>query len=298
VNAPPVALRRPLVIFNPTAGNRRRRRLESFLSALRAGGAAPELRETGKRGDAHAFARAAAAAGSDAVLVAGGDGTINEAINGLLESEIALPLGLLPLGTANVLAIELGLPRHPTAAAAVVLRNRRMSLSLGLAGSRAFVLMAGIGFDAAVVANVHPRAKRWLRQGAYALQTLVQAFRFGFPHYEVITAEGDRFVARSVIACKASRYGGPFTLAPQESLERPGLTLVLFESAGPLAVLRFSLALLTGRMHACRGVRMVETAGATIAGPAGETVQGDGDLIAALPLSLAVRPAALEILLP
>jgi YegS/Rv2252/BmrU family lipid kinase len=298
MNALPVAPRRPLVIFNPTAGNRRRRRLERFLSALRAGGASPRVCETRKVGDARAFACSAAAAGNDAVLVAGGDGTINEAINGLLDSGAALPLGLLPLGTANVLAIELGLPRRPAAAAAVVLRNRRLPICLGVAGNRAFALMAGIGFDAAVVANLDPARKRRLRQGAYALETIVQAFRFGFPRYQVVTAEGARFEARSVIACRASRYGGPFTLAPRASLQRSTFTLVLFESAGPLAVLRFSFALLLGRMHACRGVRMVETAGAEIAGPVGEAAQGDGDLIATLPLRLAVRPAALEILIP
>lgn len=292
----PVPPRRPLVIFNPTAGSRRRRRLEVFLAALRAGGAAPILRETTGVGHARRLAFGAEQEGADALVVAGGDGTINEAINGLLDAGRPVPLGLLPLGTANVLAGELSLPRDPAKAAAVVLAGRRRRVALGEANGRAFALMAGVGFDAAVVANLNLALKRRLRQGAYALETLRQALSFDFPHYSVATAEGDSFRARSVIACKAARYGGPFKLARGASHDRPTLTLALFEKGGPLAVLRFGLALVTGRMHRCRGVRLVETTAAEISGPANQPVQGDGDLIARLPLHLAVRPEAIEVL--
>ncbi len=296
IPAAPAGPRRPLVIFNPTAGSRRRRRLDRFLAALTAGGAAPLLRQTTAVGDARRLAFTAKAEGADALVVAGGDGTINEAINGLLDAGTGLPLGLLPLGTANVLAGELCLPRDPVRAAAVVLGGRRRCVALGEANGRAFAMMAGVGFDAAVVANLNLALKRRLRQGAYALETLSQAFRFDFPRYSVATAEGGSFQARSVIACKAARYGGPFTLARDASHDRPTLTLALFEQGGPLAVLRFGLALLSGRMHRCRGVRLVETAAAEISGPADSPVQGDGDVIARLPLSLTVRPEALEVL--
>lgn len=291
-----------LVIFNPAAGTRRRRRrLARFLAALEAGGASVRLLRTTGPGDAQGLARAAAEAPErpQVLLVAGGDGTINEAINGLLSAEAPpLPLGLLPLGTANVLAGELGLPRDPARAAAVILAGRQRAVALGTANGRAFALMAGVGFDAAVVANLDPALKRRLRQGAYVLETLRQACRFPFPLYRVETAEGERFAARSVIACKAARYGGPFRLARDESLERPRLTLALFQQGGLLAVLRFGLALVTGRLHRCRGLRLVETQGARIEGPSGESVQGDGDIIAALPLVLGVRPAALRLLVP
>lgn len=297
---------RLVVIFNPTAGNRRRRRLEAFLAALRAGGATPTLLETTAAGDARAFALAAREEGCEALVVAGGDGTINEAADGLTQ---ALPgagpvtLGLLPLGTANVLARELGIPRDPRAAAAVILAGRRRRMTLGEANGRAFALMAGVGFDAAVVAHLDPALKRRLRQGAYIWETLRQAFRFRFPRYRV-TAGGETFEARSVIACKASHYGGPFVLAPQASPERPALTLVLFQRAGPLAVLRFGLDLLLGRMHRSRGVRLVDCATAEVSHAPGEpasgpeAVQGDGDVIARLPLSLRIRERPLAVFAP
>lgn len=292
--------RRFLVIFNPTAGARRRRRLAAFLAALEAAGAAVSLRETTAPGDAHAFALEAREEEFDVLVVAGGDGTINEALNGLmarLPGRAGLPLALLPLGTANVLARELGLPRDPARAAAVALAGRTRRIALGRANGRHFALMAGIGFDAAVVANLDLGLKRRLRQGAYALETIRQAFRFPFPRY-VVEVGGARYDARSVIACKARHYGGPFVLARQASLERPGLTLALFERGGPLAVLRFSFALLTGRLAESRGLRLIEAEAATIEGPAGEAVQGDGDIVARLPLRLEVVPAALELVAP
>lgn len=305
VSETPPAGRRLLVVFNPTAGARRRRRLERFLAVLRADGASVTLFETTAVGDA--LAVALRAEDHDALVVAGGDGTINEAINGLLQrppDAASLPLGILPLGTANVLARELGLPLDPAGAAAVVLAGARRRIAVGEANGRAFALMAGVGFDAAVVAGLSPRLKRLLRQGAYVLETARQAFRFSFPRYRV-EVQGAVHEARSVIACKARRYGGPHVLAPDQRLEQPQLTLVLFRSGGPLAVLRFGLALLLGRVARCRDVLLLPAADARISRATGtvsaalaEPVQGDGDIIACLPLSLGVRPAAVELLAP
>ena len=299
--------RRLLVVFNPTAGARRRRKLDRFLVAARRGGAEITLCETTAAGDAHAFALAAREDDYDALVVAGGDGTINEAINGLLQrlpGAPALPLGIVPLGTANVLARELGLPLTPEKAASVILAGKRRLVSVGEANGRAFALMAGVGFDAAVVAGISPRLKRALRQGAYVLETLRQAFAFSFPRYRVEVA-GQVLEARSIIACKARCYGGSHVLAPDQRLEQPHFTLVLFRSGGPLAVLRFGLALITGRIARCRDVTLVPAADALISRATGtvsaqlaEPVQGDGDIIARLPLRLGVRPAALQLLAP
>ncbi len=297
-----------MVVFNPTAGNRRRRRLDGFLAALRAAGASPQLWETTAPGDARAFALAARAAGCYALVVAGGDGTINEVVDGLTQplgaGEAPVALGILPLGTANVLARELAIPRDPRRAAAIVLAGQRRSIVLGEADGRAFSLMAGVGFDAAVVANIDPGLKRRLRQGAYVWETLRQAFRFRFPRY-LVEVEGVGHAARSVIACKARHYGGPFVLARDAAPERALLTLVLFERGGPLAVARFGLALLLGRVARCRGVRLLEANAARISLVEGEAaegvpevVQGDGDVIASLPLVLGLRATPLQVLAP
>ena len=290
---------RILVIFNPVAGPRRRRRVSQFIAACAAGGARVELHQTTGPQDAFNVASHAAGADYHAVVAAGGDGTINETLNGIMHSraERPPPLGILPLGTANVLARELALPSRPERAAAVVLAGGRRSLALGLANGRHFALMAGVGFDAAVVATVDPAWKRRLRQGAYVLSYLQQLLRYRFPAYRVTVGE-QTFVAHSLIACKARHYGGPFVLAPAADVSTPTLQICVFERGGPISTIRYGIALLRGRLHRSDGVRLVEAAAAQVEGPSGEPVQGDGELLAELPLSLAVAKKSLEVLVP
>ena len=151
------------MIFNPSAGARRRRRLERVLVLLREAGCDVVLYETRARGDAEAHARGLDPAAFDAVVAAGGDGTINEIINGL--AGIELPLGLVPLGTANVLAAELGLDQAPRAIAHGILSGRTMRAFPGILNGRRFAMMAGAGFDARVVEGVDLRMKRVVGQG-------------------------------------------------------------------------------------------------------------------------------------
>jgi diacylglycerol kinase family enzyme len=115
----PVALPPLLVVYNPIAGRRRRRFLSRVLEQLEGRAASVRLEPTKARGDAQALAQAAAAGGATRLVVAGGDGTINEALNGLSGSKVAL--GIVPLGTANVLAAELGIGQSARTVAAAIL---------------------------------------------------------------------------------------------------------------------------------------------------------------------------------
>ncbi len=176
---PERAHRRVLVIHNPTAGWRRRRRFERILSALIAAGVDVDVRPTTRRGDAEAFARAADPAEHDAIAVAGGDGTINEVVNGLGDKK--LPLAVIPLGTANVLAHEIGLGGSPREIAETIARGRPQPISVGIVNGRRFVMMAGFGFDAHVVAEVKPMIKKLFGKIAYVISTLKALVCFKFP---------------------------------------------------------------------------------------------------------------------
>jgi diacylglycerol kinase family enzyme len=144
--------RRILAIYNPTSGRRARGKLDRFCASLTRLGATITLAETNAPLHARSLAAGADPAQFDAVVVAGGDGTINEAVNGLTGSP--LPLAILPLGTANVLANELGLPRRPEALAEIAAHAAVRSILPGeiLTAERnepwRFLLMAGVGFDA------------------------------------------------------------------------------------------------------------------------------------------------------
>jgi YegS/Rv2252/BmrU family lipid kinase len=284
---------RVAVIHNPVAGWRRRRYLRRVIDALRERGCEVRVRRTTAPGDAHAFA--AEAEGCDVLAVAGGDGTANEALNGLAGRHV--PLAVIPLGTANVLAHELGLPRDPLALARSIVEGRRVPVHLGEVNGRRFALMVGAGFDAHVVASVGARAKKWVGQFAYVLAGLTTTLRFGHPVYRV-TVDGEARDAASVVVAKGRRYGGRFVVAPEARLWRPDFQVVLFRQGGLLAPLRYGVALLLGNLHRRADVDIVPATDVRIEGPAGDPVQGDGDRLTALPANIRLLRDAAVLVTP
>ena len=173
-----------LLIFNPMAGQRDvRSELDEAVAYLTERGWQIDVRETRGGGDATAYARQGVAAGCEAVIVAGGDGTIGEAVNGLAGSETAL--GVLPVGTANVWALEMHIPArtplHPYRlidSARPLHRGRIRRVDLGRAGERYFLLWSGVGLDAVVTEGVDPEIKKRLGPLAFALPGVQAATSF------------------------------------------------------------------------------------------------------------------------
>lgn len=290
--------RRVVVIHNPTAGQRRRQRTEATLSLLRQAGCMLDLRATAKPGDAEAIAAGISADDCDVVVAAGGDGTVNEAVNGLAGAPGPVPpLAILPLGTANVLAAEIGLGTTPAAIAAAVLTGDARRIRLGRANGRHFVLMAGVGFDAHVVAQVSLLVKRHAGKLAYVGESLRQLTRYRFPlcHVEI---DGRAFTARSVVVCNGRLYGGRFVAAPNACLEEPGFEVVLMERGGAWNAVRYGSALALGRLSLLPDVRIVTGRHVRIDGEAGAPAQADGDVIARLPLDITVAERCLDLVYP
>ncbi|HWL67778.1 MAG TPA: diacylglycerol kinase family protein [Geminicoccus sp.] len=281
------------IIQNPTAGRRRNAKVTALAEALESMGIAVTVRLTGTAGDAEHLARQAAESDDrpDVLVAAGGDGTVNEVANGLLGSD--LPLAILPTGTVNVLARELGIGGSTEEVARMVAAGGYAQVWPGLANGRAFLLMAGIGFDAAVVAAVSPAAKRRLGQLAYLLAAARLWWRWQPVHHE-LQVDGVRHRAVSAIAARCRLYGGSFVCAAGARLDEPHLHLVLFERSGRLAALGYALALATGQLHRWPGVRHLRTAGWELV--TADHLQLDGDPVAATALSLAVSPQPLRII--
>ncbi|MGH8545632.1 MAG: diacylglycerol/lipid kinase family protein, partial [Gammaproteobacteria bacterium] len=223
------------------------------------------------------------------------DGTVNETINGLARS--GLPLALIPLGTANVLAAEIGLRTDPATVARCVALGQPRPIALGAADGRRFILMAGAGFDANVVAGVSGPMKRWLGKGAYVLAALRQLLGAGLPVYEVRT-DNTVHHAASVIVANARHYGGRFVCAPEASLESDTLQVCLFERGGRLAAIGYGLALVTGRLPDLASYRLIEARRIELRGRPGEPLQGDGDIIGQLDVAIEVLPRALDLIYP
>jgi diacylglycerol kinase (ATP) len=272
--------RRLMMIFNPTAGRRRGRAMAEALRLLE-GRAQITQKRTGARGDAEAFARATPRGAI--ALVAGGDGTANEVANGLLAAGGG-EMAIIPLGTANVLAAELGIMNIAGAAGAAA-TGPLLTYRPGLANGRGFLLMAGVGFDAHVVANVSPRLKRLFGKGAYVWESLRQLTRFSFPRYRV-TVDGVAHEVASVIVARGHFYGGRFIVAPEARLDSDDLYVCLFRRGGRLQTICYAMALAANRLHRSRHVAIVKARRVTIEGPEGDPVQGDGDLIGRLPVTI------------
>jgi diacylglycerol kinase (ATP) len=285
-----------MIVFNPVAGRRRAQLLWRVLDVMVANGIRIDLAETARPGHAEALARSAAQAGKTLVVAAGGDGTIAEVANGLMGS--ATRLGVIPLGTANVLANELGLPFAPSAVAHALAFGRTRTLWPGLAsgagGSRLFVQMLGVGFDAHVVQQLPFPLKRVFGRGAYVLQTLRELPRYRFIPIRLRIDDAET-EAGSVIVSKGRLYAGRYILAPGARPGEPGFSVALFEHSGPWAALMYGAALPLDLLWRAPGVRHLRASRVDFIGNQKSPVQTDGDQAGCTPLSVVNAPGPIEI---
>jgi YegS/Rv2252/BmrU family lipid kinase len=285
-----------IIVFNPVAGMRRASLLWRVLDVLVANGIRIELAETHRPGHAEALAREAVCHGASMVVAAGGDGTIAEVANGLLGSSARL--GVIPLGSANVLAHELALPFEPRAVAAALAFGRTRPLWPGVArgadGSRLFVQMLGVGLDAQVVHHLPVVLKRAVGRGAYALQTLRELALYRFTPIR-LRLDGEETQAASVIVCKGRLYGGRFLLAPTACPAQPGFTVVLFDHSSMAATLLYGAALPLGLLGRAPGVRHVRAQQIDFIGNEASPVQADGDTAGWTPITVTDAPASIPV---
>ncbi len=277
-----------VIVFNPVAGRRRALLLWRVLDVLVEHGIRLDVVRTTARGDAERIAREACLAGESLVVAAGGDGTISEVANGVLGTGSAL--GVIPLGTANVLAHEIGLSFSPRAIATALAFRRTRPLWPGVAttpdGQRLFVQMLGAGFDAEVVHRLWTPLKAACGRGAYVMQAAREAIRYEFPPIRV-HIEGSAMEAASLIVSNGRLYGGPYTLAPRASPHTPGFWVTLFECSGPLRALGYGAMLPLQALARSPGVRQLPARWVEIRGNRPVPVQTDGDDAGVTPIVVA-----------
>ncbi len=286
---------RVLVVRNPVAGNRRPTLYPTVIARLEAAGCEIVIKETRDAGEGVEVARAACE--YDRVVVVGGDGTFNEVINGVAELDDAPPLAIIPEGTSNVLAAEIGLPRRADVLADVILNGQQVPISLGRVNGRYFAVMMGAGLDAYLVARVDLALKRRLGSNAYVASLISQLREFGFPEYSV-TVDGYSHVAGSVIVANASRYSRSWKVAPTADIRVNELQVCHVHPSGRWGRIGSALALFGGRLSHGRGLEISAGAHVVIDGPPGDPVQADGDIVTTLPAEVDVRPAAVNVLYP
>jgi diacylglycerol kinase family enzyme len=256
-----------------------------------------EVAASDRAGAVTELAGRAAAEGASRVVVCGGDGTVREAAQGLRHTGV--PLGIVPLGTANVLARELGLPLTPGPAAAVASRGPTRTVALGLLDSGpVFTFCASAGLDALAVDRIDLRMKTQTGGWAYVHAALLALLEGPGPVLRAESEEGVESEAALVLVLRTSRYGGDLRLSPRASLFSD--TLQVLAVASPLPARLFSLLLRAplGRAESAPGVTAFETRALRIRAPEGFPVQADGDVVARLPTDIRVDSGALALVVP
>jgi diacylglycerol kinase family enzyme len=292
--------RRFFLIFNARAGTLRTRAVDAVVAALSASGARVERSCATSAELARTEAAAAARSGDfDAVVAAGGDGTVRQVAAAAADTDCAV--GAIMLGTGNVLAYELALPRRAAAIAALLSRGPTLEVSLGRANGEPFLLMAGAGFDGRVVAALNHDLKQRIAKAAY-LPPVLQALTVPLDRLQV-DCDGVRSEATWVIVTNARRYGGAFVLSEHTRLAEPGLVAVLFRSRSKLVLSSQLASLAVGRLTLRAGrnagdveMRPVDAVQITSHGPV--PVQIDGDAFATTPLHVTRSDARVRLIVP
>jgi len=320
-------MRKAALLYNPDSGGRRSRRqseLESVLTLLRGANVEAQLVLTNSRAHAVEKARQAVLAGCDTIFACGGDGTIHNIVQMLANTRVAL--AILPMGTANALAHDLGLPMNIAAAAQAALQAapRRVALGHikyvdleGQPGTRFFIVAAGAGVDAHLFYKLHAGSKQRMGMAAYYAKAWQLWFTHPMTRFRVEFAETESDKPRQadvteLMAVRIRNFGGVLQeLAPGASLDRDDLRLVLCRTASRLAYLLYVTRGLLRRNWRVPGVELAYSGrvscqymheSGSIGGMTPRQpkvyVEADGELVGTLPAEITMAPDALTLLSP
>lgn len=306
----PKTIRDAVVIYNPASGRRRRQRLTDLEQAskiLRAAGIVAQLASTTARGAATTLARQAVQEGRELVIACGGDGTINEVVNGLAGSQI--PLAVLPAGTANILAKEIGIPWSIPAAARLISGGTLRRIALGevrsvKAGTEAtagryFLCVGGAGPDGAVVGALTEDVKSQAGILAYWFEGVRQFFTYRFSTFRITSPER-RLIATLLVTGRTQHYGGPFRITRGASLFEDTFELVAFTGQNRFRLLSCLPAIWRNRLARVRGIEIWKSSEILCEPLEGREIlaQVDGEPAGNLPLKFQIVPNALTLVLP
>jgi YegS/Rv2252/BmrU family lipid kinase len=283
---------RVCIILNPAAKGERARRLTGRIQE-----ALPraEFKLTRKPKHAEALAREAAEEGFRVVVAAGGDGTINEVVNGIARTDAIL--GVLPVGTMNVFAMEMGLPQKLDQALDLIRHGTVRRIDLAKANGRYFVQLAGVGLDAQVVKKTDWGFKKAWGPLSY-LVTAGQVIGQKPPKL-VIKAEGMKEIEGTFVLVGNGRYyGGPFQFFPQANMRDGKLDVCVFKKGGYMNLLRYAHGVFTGSHTKLADVRYFKTSRMTVTCDETVPMEVDGELHCETPVKFKISRHSLRVLAP
>ena len=290
-----------LLIVNPTSGQGRAAREKRRLHKLASTSPDVVVAVPDSAGETIELARTARERGFDRVLAAGGDGTINCVINGVGTSGI--PVGIIPLGTGNVLARDLGVPCNDVRGALdIIAANRVRAVDLGRVGDRLFTLMTGFGFDAEVVDGVSPKIKDIFGTMAYAGPVLARLFTYAPTRFKLTFENGPVYEADAyaVVIANCGTYASNLQIAPHAVFDDGLLDVMIFE-AGPGAAFRFvgqALEVFSQKQINDPFTTYFKSAGVMVESNPRVKMQVDGDVCGESGVRVEVLRKALNLIVP
>jgi len=311
-------MRRAALIYNPASGQdspRRKAVIEGALSVLRRAGVEANALETNAPGSAGKLALEAVCNGCDTIIACGGDGTVHEIMQCLVGTQVAL--GVVPLGTANALAADLGLGTSPLRAVEILLTAEPVQVSVGqilfrdksgAEDSRYFTVAAGVGADALCISMLDAGLKRRFGYALYMVQMLKVWATHSFPLFEAAIVESAGSKPRvehisQLLAVRIRDFGGVLhNLAPGATLRRDNLRLVAFKTRSRLSYFRFLLAVIFGRQSFSREIELIDAVSVECRAADGNSprvfAEADGEILGHLPVQIRIVPQAVTLLIP
>lgn len=286
---------RLLILHNPAAGLARQALLGEVERALRATGAAVRLeRADGVAESRRLLADALRMRDYDAVIAAGGDSTIRVIAAGLAGA--GMPLGIIPIGTGNVLAEELRLPRNPAAVARTILDGSAVEVVPGIANGELFLSMASAGFDAGVLKRLHVSLKRRIGKLAYAWPILREIW--SRQRRVEVLIDGRPYRCTWLIVMRGAHYAGSFVVAPRQRLTEPRLTALLIDAASPGALAGVLAAIALGRVDRHPRITALPCRRVVVPACPDAGFQLDGEPVAGAALDVGLASESLVLITP
>jgi YegS/Rv2252/BmrU family lipid kinase len=286
-------LKNTVVILNPAANSDRARRWRTRVEELTQD---CTLRATSAPGEAEAMARHAADEGYEKIVAAGGDGTINEVVNGLAGSKAML--GLLPMGTVNVFAMELGLPSHNLDLCWQIIQGQNTRLvDLPSANNKYFVQLAGVGLDAQVVKETSATLKRSFGPLSYLISAAQIAARRP-PRLFIESQDTNVTEGSFVLIGNGRRYGGPFPFFKQAVIDDGLLDVVVFKALGYLEIIKYLQDVFFSSEIRLPEVEYFQTRRLHVSSDQDVPVELDGELLGNCPVEFQMRERSLRVLTP
>ncbi|MES2570594.1 MAG: diacylglycerol kinase family protein [Verrucomicrobiota bacterium] len=279
-----------LVILNPAARSEKARRVWERIKRLP--GCRLEL--TAAAGDARTIAKRAVEQGCHTIVAAGGDGTINDVVNGIAGASVTL--GILPIGTMNVFAAELGIPNDLAQAWKIIQKGHTRRIDLCRANKTYFVQLAGVGLDAQVVEETTWESKKSFGPFSYLISAAQIAARK--PPKLVAESEGRIYEGSFVLVGNGRYYGGPLSFFKDARIDDGKLDVLIFKNLGYLDLARYIGTIIMGRHTDLSDVEYFQTSHVSVRSEQEVPVEVDGEVVGRLPVDFRVSSRKLRVLVP